>query len=277
MPISYVALDDDVARRRRGRRATMRWWRRTLPSGWIGGCVPSIAALGVEQRLEHLVLDDDRGQRPPARLGVVGGDGGDRLADVAHDVGGEHRLVLARSARTSACPGTSSAVMIAVDAGDPPRRATVDATTMRAYGCGERSVAPHSAPSAGRSDEKANAPWTLAIAVGARRASRRCRPARRASPSRSSVTRHRSPRRRGDGDLLHGLDDPAVAGAAADVAGQLLADLDARSGCGVAVEQGVGGHDQPGRAEPALHGAGVDERLLHVGRRARLGEALDGR
>ena len=44
----------------------------------------------------------------------------------------------------------------------------------------------------------------------------------------------------------------------------------------VAVEQGVGGHDQPGRAEPALHGAGVDERPLHVGRRARLGEALDG-
>ncbi len=49
--------------------------------------------LGVDQRLEHLVLDDDRGERPPARLRVVGGDGGDRLADVAHDVVGEHRLV----------------------------------------------------------------------------------------------------------------------------------------------------------------------------------------
>ena len=45
----------------------------------------------------------------------------------------------------------------------------------------------------------------------------------------------------------------------------------------VAVEQGVGRHHQPRRAEPALHGAGVDERPLHVGRRARLGEALDRR
>ena len=46
-------------------------------------------------------------------------------------------------------------------------------------------------------------------------------------------------------------------------------------GCGRALEQGVGGHHQARRAEPALHGAGVDEGPLHVGRRARLGEALD--
>ena len=37
--------------------------------------------LGVGERLEHLVLDDDRVERPAARLGVVGGDRGDRLAD----------------------------------------------------------------------------------------------------------------------------------------------------------------------------------------------------
>ena len=49
--------------------------------------------LGVEQRVEHLVVDVDRGQRPPARLRVVGGDGGDGLADVAHELAGEHRLV----------------------------------------------------------------------------------------------------------------------------------------------------------------------------------------
>ena len=78
----------------------MRWWRRTLPSGWIGVVRAGDRRLRIEQRLEHLVLDDDRGQRPPARLGMVGGDGGDRLADVAHVVAGEHRLVLARSART---------------------------------------------------------------------------------------------------------------------------------------------------------------------------------
>ena len=48
----------------------------------------------VEQRVEHLVLDDDRLERPAAGLGMVGSDGSDRFADVAHDVGGEHRLVL---------------------------------------------------------------------------------------------------------------------------------------------------------------------------------------
>ena len=54
--------------------------------------------LGVDQRLEHLVLDHDRLERPPARLGMVGGHRGDRLADVADDVGGEDRLVLADQA-----------------------------------------------------------------------------------------------------------------------------------------------------------------------------------
>ena len=49
--------------------------------------------LGVEQRLEHLVRHGDGGQRPPARLGVIGRHHGDRLADVAHVVAGEHRLV----------------------------------------------------------------------------------------------------------------------------------------------------------------------------------------
>ena len=47
-------------------------------------------------------------------------------------------------------------------------------------------------------------------------------------------------------------------------------------GCGDAVEQRVRGHDQPGRAEPALHRAGIDERLLHVAGRAERGDALDG-
>ena len=51
--------------------------------------------LGIGQRRQHLVLDDDRLQRPPAGLGMVRGDRGDRLADVAHDVAGEDRLVAA--------------------------------------------------------------------------------------------------------------------------------------------------------------------------------------
>ena len=72
----------------------MRWWRMTLPSGWIGGWLPAIATSGSISGSSTSYVDDDRGQRPPAGLGVVGGDRGDRLADVAHDVAGEHRLVL---------------------------------------------------------------------------------------------------------------------------------------------------------------------------------------
>ena len=47
----------------------------------------------VEQRLEHLELDGDRGHGPSAGFRVVGGHGGDRFTDVADDVAGKHRLV----------------------------------------------------------------------------------------------------------------------------------------------------------------------------------------
>ena len=50
-------------------------------------------ALGVDDRLERLVLDLDRGGRPPRLLRVLGGDERDRLAEVAHPVEREHRLV----------------------------------------------------------------------------------------------------------------------------------------------------------------------------------------
>ena len=49
------ALDDDVAGRRRVAAARSRWWRMTLPSGWIGGWRAVDRRLGVDQRLEHLV------------------------------------------------------------------------------------------------------------------------------------------------------------------------------------------------------------------------------
>ena len=51
--------------------------------------------LGVEQRLEQLVLHDDCREGPAARLGMVGGDRCHGLAHVTHDLGGEHRLVVA--------------------------------------------------------------------------------------------------------------------------------------------------------------------------------------
>ena len=50
-------------------------------------------ALHVDDRLERLVLDDDRPERERGLLRVLGGDDRDRLADVAHPVGREHRLV----------------------------------------------------------------------------------------------------------------------------------------------------------------------------------------
>ena len=82
--------------------------------------------LGVEQRFEHLVLDDDRRQRPPARLGMVGGDGGDRLTDVSHMPAGEHRLVLADQA-VGEPPGHVVSGDDGFDPVDPPRRPDVDA------------------------------------------------------------------------------------------------------------------------------------------------------
>ena len=60
----------------------------------------------------------------------------------------------------------------------------------------------------------------------------------------------------------HGVEDLRVAGAAAEVARERLADLVV--GRVRDAPQQVGGRDdEPGRAEAALHGARVDERLLH--------------
>jgi hypothetical protein len=50
-------------------------------------------ALHVDDGLERGVLDLDRGECLPRLLGVVGGDERHRLADVAHPVDREHRLV----------------------------------------------------------------------------------------------------------------------------------------------------------------------------------------
>ena len=52
----------------------------------------------VEEGRQHLVVDDDRRQRPSAGLGMVGRDRGNRFAHVANDVGGEDRLILADQA-----------------------------------------------------------------------------------------------------------------------------------------------------------------------------------
>ena len=91
------------------------------------------------------------------------------------------------------------------------------------------------------------------------------------APSTTSTALIRAPLR-GQPD---GVQDRLVAGAAAQVAGQRLADLVVVR-LRVAGEQVVHRDDQPGRAEPALHRAGVEERLLHrVQRRRRSGQPLD--
>ena len=47
--------------------------------------------VGIGERLEHVVVHDDRRARSARGLGMVGRDRGDRLARVADDVVGEHR------------------------------------------------------------------------------------------------------------------------------------------------------------------------------------------
>ena len=49
--------------------------------------------LGVDDGLERLVLDPHRSRSAPRLLGLLGGDDRDRLAEVAHAIDREHRLV----------------------------------------------------------------------------------------------------------------------------------------------------------------------------------------
>ena len=148
--------------------------------------------LRVEQRFEHLVLDVDGGQRPPARLRVVGGDGGDRLADVAHDVAGEHRLV-GGDQPVRRLAGHVVGGDHRRDAGDRQRRATRRST--RCGRTGAASAASRPTPrrrSAGRTRRR-TLPWALTIPSGPRPASRRSPPVADAgSRVPVSVTRHRS-------------------------------------------------------------------------------------
>src|SRR5262245_20489516 len=145
-------------------------------------------------------------------------------------------------------------------AGDGSRR------TIRAYGCGDRSVAPHSMPSAHTSDEKAKRPCTFGTASG--RVGLEPMPARGRvvmSVSVMAPARRRAPDR---------SQDPPVTGAPAEVAGQGFADLEVGRG-GTRLEKIVDGDDETGRAEAALHRALVDEGLLDVAQLAVGCESFD--
>src|SRR5712691_12687851 len=72
----------------------------------------------------------------------------------------------------------------------------------------------------------------------------------------------------------HGVEDLCVAGAAAEVAREGLADL-VVARVGVALEQVGGRHDQARGAEAALDGAALAESLLHRVQPLAFGEPLD--
>ncbi len=154
---------------------------------------------------------------------------------------------------------------------------------MRADGCGARRVAPHNIPSAHRSEPNANRPLTLGIPSG-RGALSPMRGARvrvRVVVVVVVVEVTRYHRRRPLGGALlhrvaHRLQDPAVAGAPAEVPGDRLAHFELAR-IGAAREQVVHGHHESGRAEAALHGAGGDERLLDVGERGVVGDGFHRR
>ena len=231
---------------------------------------PGDRRLGVEQGVEDLVGDDDRVERPPAGLGVVGGDRRHRLADVAHHVAGEHRLV-GGDQPVGRLPRHVVGRDHRLHSRDPPRRRGVDRHDAGVRVGRAQRRAPRRAldRDVRREGERA---LGLHDPVGAHR--------RVADPPRGARRRRRlggghSGAPAGDGHGPHGVDDPAVARAAADVARQLLADLGLRR-LGMPVEEDMGGHDQSWRAEPALHRPGVDEGPLDVRRRARFGQPFDG-
>jgi hypothetical protein len=202
---------------------------------------------------------------------MIGGDGGDRLADVAHHVGGEHRLVVADQAVLHA--GHVVGGDHRFDAVDLPGGADVDGHDACVRVRRPQRGAPQAAVG-GQVGGELEAALHLGDAVGTRR--RRADRARHApdvGSSRALDDAHdASPGGAVDRDLLHGVDDPAVAGAAADVARRVPRGSRCRS-VRDPLEQVVDRHDQPRGAEPALHGTGGRRTPLHVARRVGRGDA----
>src|SRR5581483_443623 len=185
-------------------------------------------------------------------------------------------------------------------------------STIRACACGLRTVWPQSIPAACRSLAYWNSPVVFGTPSARRtlsptrpRSSWRGRVVVVASPagidrltfgSLSEPTRHECPARLAVGGgpgcpkrsarrfaLIsshpprrepHRVEDLLVAGAATEVAGQGLANL-VLTRVRATLEQRRGRDHQPRRAEPALHGACLDERLLDRVQLAVRAEALD--
>src|SRR5690606_5053151 len=143
------------------------------------------------------------------------------------------------------------------------RAGAMSIDTMRAWGWGLRTVAPHSIPSAWRSEAYSNRPVSLGTPSG-RRVDSPIPPVTRVRRVVEVVTP--APllalQPLPAGEPLERTDDGSVSCAAADVAGERLFDL-GRGRMRVLLEQVDRRHHETGSAEPALHGARLVHRLLH--------------
>ncbi len=89
-PDLVLTLDDHKAARA-GVAAPDEELAEDVPLGVERGSVDR--GVGIRERFEHVVVDDDRVAGTPRRVRVVGRDGSNRFARVAHDVVREHGLV----------------------------------------------------------------------------------------------------------------------------------------------------------------------------------------
>ncbi len=216
--------------------------------------------LGIEQWFQELPLDDDRLERPPARLGMVGGNRGDRFTHVSNDVGSEHRLVLADEAVGELARDVGGRDH-GLDAVDLPGSADIDRTDPGVRVRRTQGGAPQA--TVGREvGGEFEAPLHLGGSVGTRRRrpdrARTCRRTdgrgvgdRHCARLRSTATRWTASMIRPYPVHRHTL--PASS-----------SRISVSVGCRTAFEQVVHRHDQARCAETALHCSRLDERRLHV-------------
>ena len=98
---------------------------------------------------------------------------------------------------------------------------------------------------------------------------------RRLRPPLTPTFSPQAGRGRGAHDALDGIDQPHVAGAAAEVAAHLCADLGAGDAA-LAAHQVAGGDQHAGRAVAALQRVRLAEGLAQAGHQGIVVEALDG-
>ena len=163
-------------------------------------------ALRVDDRLERLVLDDDRLGRAARLLGMLGRDERDRLAVVADAVDREHRLV-GELEPVGLAAGHVVVREHGVDAGhrDAPARCRSRRCARARAGCA--ACGPRASRRRSRSLEYANSPVHLRGRVRPARRPRRSRPRARASASVCTVGHGcaaAAPRRRSSGSRCSG-------------------------------------------------------------------------